>query len=77
VPKSREKALEKAADIAKLKKALHLPWEPRDDGFEFSWQDLTVWMYRTTLINDAEMYRRNGFLPLGSRLNRAGVPSGP
>jgi hypothetical protein len=51
------------ANIAKLKKALHLAWEPRDDGFEFSWQDSTVWMYRTTLINDAEMYRLSGFLP--------------
>jgi hypothetical protein len=61
--KSREKALEQAADIAKLKKALHQPWEPPHDGFEFSWQDLTVWMYRTDLINDAELYRLNGFLP--------------
>jgi hypothetical protein len=61
--KSREKALEQAADIAKLKKALHLPWEPPHDGFEFSWHDLTVWMYRTELINDAEMYRRNGIIP--------------
>jgi hypothetical protein len=61
--KSLEKDLMKAADIAKLKKALHQPWEPPDDGFEFSRHDLTVWMYRTTLINDAEIYRRNGFLP--------------
>jgi hypothetical protein len=61
--KASEKALIKAADIANLKEALHQPWQPRDDGFEFSAEDLTVWMRRMELINDAEMYRRNGFLP--------------
>jgi hypothetical protein len=61
--KSREKALIEAAKIAELKEALRQPWEPHDDGFEFSLDDLTVWMRRIELINDAEMYRRNGFLP--------------
>ena len=60
---AREKALIKAADIANLKEALHQPWQPRDAGFEFSLDDLTVWMRRVELINDAEMYRRNGFPP--------------
>jgi hypothetical protein len=60
---AREKALGKAAEIAELKEALHQPWEPHHDGFEFSREDLTVWMRRVELINDAEMYRRKGFLP--------------
>jgi hypothetical protein len=61
--KSHEKAFEEAAEIAKLKEALRQPWEPRDDGFEFSWDDLTVWRRRIELINDAEMFRRTGFPP--------------
>jgi hypothetical protein len=61
--KSRETAFKEAAEIAKVKQALHLPWDPRDDGFEFSWQDLTVWMHRIKLHNDAETYRIHGFLP--------------
>jgi hypothetical protein len=60
--KSREKALEEAAEIAKLKEALGQPWDPREDGFEFSWHDLTVWRRRTKLTNDAELYRRTGLL---------------
>jgi chromosome segregation ATPase len=62
--KSREKALEQAAEIAKLKKALHQPWEPRQDGFEFSAEDLTVWMRRIKLINQADLYLRAGVLPV-------------
>jgi hypothetical protein len=58
-----EKALIKAAEIANLKEALRQRWDPREDGFEFSWDDLTVWMRRIELHNDAEMFRRNGFLP--------------
>jgi hypothetical protein len=53
----------KAAEIANLKEALRQPWDPHEDGFEFSWHDLTVWMRRIELQNDAEMFRRNGFLP--------------
>ncbi|HEY6341494.1 MAG TPA: hypothetical protein VIY49_08390 [Bryobacteraceae bacterium] len=61
--KASEKALKEAAKIAEFKEALRQPWEPHDHGFEFSWDDLTVWMRRMELNNDAEMYRRNGFLP--------------
>ncbi len=60
--KASEKALIKAAEIANLKEAQRQPWDPRGDGFEFSWHDLTVWMGRTKLENDADMYRRTGFL---------------
>ena len=59
---AHEKALIKAAEIAKLKEARRQPWDPREDGFEFSWHDLTVWRGRTKLINDAQTYRRTGFL---------------
>jgi hypothetical protein len=62
--KSREKALVQAAEIAKLKKALRQPWNPHEDGFEFSAEDLTVWMRRAKLSNDAEMYLRAGLLPV-------------
>jgi hypothetical protein len=47
--KAREKALIEAADVAELKEALRQPWEPHDDGFEFSSHDLTVWRGRTKL----------------------------
>jgi hypothetical protein len=43
---SREEELLEAAAIAKLKEALHQPSEPRDDGFESSAEDLTVWTRR-------------------------------
>jgi hypothetical protein len=59
---AQEKALVKAAEIANLKEALRQPWDPRGDGFEFSWHDLTVWRRRIKLTNDAETYRRTGFL---------------
>jgi hypothetical protein len=52
----------RAVEIAKLKEALRQSWDPREDGFEFSWHDLTVWMRRIKLTNDAEMFRRTGFL---------------
>jgi hypothetical protein len=62
--KSCEKALEQAAEIAKFKEALGQPWDPHDSGFEFSAEDLTVWMRRIKLMNQAEMYRRAGILPI-------------
>jgi hypothetical protein len=62
--KSREKALVQAAEIAKLKKALRQPWDPHEDGFEFSAEDLTVWMRRAKLSNDAEMYVHAAILPV-------------
>jgi hypothetical protein len=76
--KSREKALEEAAEIAKLKEALRQPWDPHDNGFEFSAEDLIVWMRRVKLINQAEMYRRAGLLPVQpAPSDEKGVPHGP
>jgi hypothetical protein len=62
--KSREKALEQAADIAKFKERLCQPWDPHENGFEFSAEDLTVWMRRVKLINQADLYVRAGVLPV-------------
>ena len=76
--KSREKALEEAAEIAKLKEALRQPWDPHHSGFEFSAEDLTVWMRHIKLINQAEMYRRAGLLPVQPALSdEKGVPHSP
>ena len=76
--KSREKALEEAAEIAKFKEALHQRWDPHDSGFEFSAEDLTVWMRRVKLINQAEMYRRAGILPVQpAPSEQKGVPRSP
>jgi hypothetical protein len=75
---AHEKALIKAAEIAKLKEALRQPWDPGEDGFEFSWHDLTVWMRRIELIHDAEIYRRNGFLPSRrAQVGKKGAPYSP
>jgi hypothetical protein len=60
---AREKALVKAAEIAELKEALRQPWEPHHDGFEFSPEDLTVWMGRTKLQNDALWFWLDGRFP--------------
>jgi hypothetical protein len=76
--KSHEKALEEAAEIAKLKEALHQPWDPHDSGFEFSSDDLTVWMRRIKLINDADLYLRAGLLPAQpAPSDKKGAPHAP
>jgi hypothetical protein len=76
--KSREKALGEAAEIANLKEALRQPWDPHEDGFEFSAEDLTVWMRRMKLSNDADLYLRAGFLPVQpAPSEKKGVPHGP
>jgi hypothetical protein len=62
--KSRKRALEDAAKIANLKEALDEPWQPRDDGFEFSTEDVTAWRRRTELDNAALMFFINGSLPV-------------
>jgi hypothetical protein len=75
---SREKALKEAAKIANLKEALHQPWQPRDDGFEFSPEDLTVWMRRAKLIDDANMYRYADLLPVQpAPSDKKGAPRSP
>jgi hypothetical protein len=60
---AREKALEQAAKISKLKEALKKPWQPRDDGFEFSAQDVTTWLRRKQLDFEAEYFLRERHLP--------------
>jgi hypothetical protein len=76
--KSREKALAEAAQIAKLKERLRQPWDPHDSGFEFSAEDLTVWMRRIKLINQAELYLRAGVVPVQlDPSDEKGAPNGP
>jgi hypothetical protein len=60
---AREKDLVKARNIANLKEALRQPWTPRDDGFEISLDDFTVWMHRKKLEHDAQAFDRDGSLP--------------
>ena len=60
---TRDTALEQAAKISKLKEALKKPWQPRDDGFEFSTQDVTAWVRRKQLEFDAEYFLRERRLP--------------
>jgi hypothetical protein len=60
---AHEKALIKAGEIANLKEALRQPWDPHDDGFEFSWDDVTVWTRRIKLRKDAEDFSLFGRLP--------------
>jgi hypothetical protein len=61
--KSRENAFYEAAKIANLKEALDEPWQPRDDGFEFSTEDVTAWRRRKELDNAALTFFINGSLP--------------
>ena len=60
---AREKALEDAAKILNLKEALEEPWEPESDGFEFSTEDLTRWVDRRDLIQQARHFDFCGKLP--------------
>jgi hypothetical protein len=60
---AREKTLEQAAKISNLKEALKKPWQPRDDGFEFSLDDVTTWPRRKRLEVEAEYFLRQRRLP--------------
>ncbi|HEY6345333.1 MAG TPA: hypothetical protein VIY49_27885 [Bryobacteraceae bacterium] len=60
---AREKALIEAGEIANLKEALRQPWDPRDDGFEFSAEDLAAWLRHVELNNAALVFRIEGCLP--------------
>jgi hypothetical protein len=51
--KAREQALNDAAQIRKSKEALGQPWRPESDGFEFSSADLTAWIERRELLEQA------------------------
>ena len=60
---SEEQALESAGRICKLKEALDQPWQPRDDGFEFSSQQLSAWTDRALLIQQAHDFHIYDRLP--------------
>jgi hypothetical protein len=56
-------ALEAAAKIHNLKEALKQPWQPEEDGFEFSSAQLTVWISRRRLTREAEEFASRCQLP--------------
>ena len=56
-------ALEAAAKIRNLKEALKQPWEPEENGFEFSSAQLTVWISRRRLTREAEEFASRCQLP--------------
>ena len=61
---SEKRALESAAKIRHLKEALNEPWQPEENGFEFSTTQLNTWMSRRQLLKDADDFDYHGELPL-------------
>ncbi|MBV8846725.1 MAG: hypothetical protein JO307_28285, partial [Bryobacterales bacterium] len=55
--------LESAAQICNLKEALNETWRPEKHGFEFSSRDLTAWMERRELTDQARRFEIYGRLP--------------
>ena len=62
------RALEAAEKIRNLKEAQKQPWQPEENGFEFSIADLTRWVRRRQLIQEAEYFEYHGQLPLPDSL---------
>jgi hypothetical protein len=60
---AEREALLAAAKIRNLKQALNQPWQPEHDGFEFSSQELTLWMERCRLKEQADDFKYHGWLP--------------
>ena len=60
---ARERALATAAQIRNLKEALDQPWQPDHAGFEFSDRDLSLWIDRRQLAEQARDYEFHGLLP--------------
>jgi hypothetical protein len=60
---AEKEALLTAAKIRNLKQALNQPWQPEENGFEFSLKDLTLWMERVQLIEQANDFKYHGWLP--------------
>jgi hypothetical protein len=56
-------ALQAAAKIRNLKQALNQPWQPEQNGFEFSLPELTLWMERRRLKEQADDFKYRGYLP--------------
>ena len=60
---ARLDALHAAARIRNLKQALNQPWEPGQNGFEFSSAESTRWMDRLELLKQAHDFQFHGRLP--------------
>ena len=60
---AEREALLTASKIRNLKHALNQPWQPEQDGFEFSIGELTLWMRRCELIDQANDFKFHGYLP--------------
>ena len=60
---AQREALQTAAKIRNLKQALNQPWQPEQDGFEFSNAELSLWMRRRELMEQANDFKFNGYLP--------------
>ena len=56
-------ALEAAAKICNLKEALQQPWQPEQDGFEFSSRHLAAWIRRRSLDQQAEEFHNRSRKP--------------
>jgi hypothetical protein len=67
--------------ISKLKEALKKPWQPRDDGFEFSTEDVTpgcaanssILMPKTSSVNAASPILRPRCFPIDYLYRSASV----
>jgi hypothetical protein len=60
---AEREALLTAAKIRNLKQALNQPWQPEQNGFEFSSGELTLWMERRQLKEQADDFKYHGWLP--------------
>src|SRR6516162_3283857 len=60
---AEREALLAASKIRNLKQALNQPWQPEQDGFEFSNTELTLWMRRCELTEQADDFKYHGWLP--------------
>ena len=70
---AREQALEAATQIRNLKEALDQPWQPGQSGFEFSDGELTLWIARRQLTEQARDFKYHGRLPI-SEVERTEEP---
>ena len=53
---AEEETIKTAAQILKLKKALKQEWDPKQNGFDFSPEQLIAWSDRQQLLQDARYY---------------------
>ena len=60
---AEREALLTASKIRNLKQGLNQPWQPEQDGFEFSNAKLSLWMGRRELIEQANDFKFHGWLP--------------